>query len=149
MEAGTTVLFVEDDPELRDAVAAELAEAGFEVLTAATGEDAMLLLRERAGAIHWLFTDLRLPGIVDGWRVADEFRFSYPLRPVIFATGAVREMPRDLNDSLFLRKPYRVRDVIRALAELSAGWHGCADEAEALSRAKAAPLASSLSWSPL
>jgi CheY-like chemotaxis protein len=148
-EREARVLFVEDDPELLDVIAAELEDAGFAVVTAGSGEAALAVLHERAHAIDWLFTDIRLPGLIDGWRVADEFRMSHPLRPVIFATGAAQERPRDLFDSLFLRKPYRSSDVVRAFRALREGWRACPDEYEALRRLKAAPLASSLSWQPV
>ncbi len=142
-----SVLFVEDDADLRDVISAELELAGFHVIVAETGEEAMAVLREREGSVDWLFTDIRLPGLIDGWRVADEFRFSHPLRPVVFATGARGERPRDVNDSLFLRKPYRASDVVRAFRALRSGWGACPDEAEALRRLKSAPLEPRLSWS--
>ena len=143
-----TVLFVEDEPELRDVIAFELEHAGFRVLTAGTGEEALEILRDRPGGIDWLFTDIRLPGLIDGWRVADEFRFTYPLRPVVFATGAIRERPRDMIDSLFLRKPYRACEVVEAFGLLRDGWFSCGDDIEALRQIKGLPLGPKLSWAP-
>ena len=141
-----TVLFVEDEAELRLPVLCSLERSGFRVLTATTGEEALDTLRSRAGQVDWLFTDIRLPGLIDGWRVADEFRFSHPLRPVIFATGAAAERPRDVNESLFLRKPYAVSDVVRAFQLLNASWTACGDAAEALSSIRSLPFGSRLSW---
>jgi hypothetical protein len=57
--------------------------------------------------------------------VADEFRFTYPLRPVVFATGDTASRPRGTADSIFLRKPYRVSQVVESFRRLEAGWsHG-------------------------
>jgi CheY-like chemotaxis protein len=143
-----TVLFVEDEAELRDVIAYELEHAGFRVVTAATGEEALETLRARPGAIDWLFTDIRLPGLIDGWRVADEFRFTYPLRPVVFATGAIQERPRGMIDSLFLRKPYRASEVVESFGLLRDGWFSCGDDIEALRLIKERPLGPKLSWTP-
>ncbi|WP_210247591.1 response regulator [Salinarimonas soli] len=129
-----TVLFVEDSDLLRQVVSEELSEAGFRVLEAASGEDALAVLRERVGQIDWLFTDIRLPGPIDGWRVADEFRFTYPLRPVIFASGDTASRPRAYGDSLFLRKPYRVSEVVESVRSLQAGWTHAEIEIAALRR---------------
>ncbi len=143
MRAGSpTVLFVEDSDLLRQVVADELAEAGFEVLQASTGEEALAILRQRPGDVHWLFTDIRLPGAIDGWRVADEFRFSYPLRPVVFASGDLESCPRAYGDSVFLRKPYRVAEVVDSFRRLAAGWHHADLEVAALRRIGVSPLIS-------
>jgi CheY-like chemotaxis protein len=133
-----TVLFVEDSELLRQVVAEELAEAGFRVLEASTGEDALTTLRDHAGAIDWLFTDIRLPGPIDGWRVADEFRFTYPLRPVIFASGDTTSAPRAYGDSFFLRKPYRVSEVVECVRSLASGWTHADIEIAALRRLRPA-----------
>ncbi len=134
-----SVLFVEDTDLLRQVVAEELAEAGFEVIEAATGEDALAILRERRGRIDWLFTDIRLPGPIDGWRVADEFRFTYPLRPVVFATGDTQSRPRSYEDSVLLRKPYRVGEAVESFRRLQAGWTFAPLEIAALRRLGIAP----------
>ena len=129
-----TVLFVEDSDLLRLVVAEELAEAGFRVIEASTGEAALTALRDHVGGIDWLFTDIRLPGPIDGWRVADEFRFTYPLRPVIFASGDTASVPRAYGDSVFLRKPYRVSEVVACVRSLASGWSHADIEIAALRR---------------
>lgn len=134
MPSVATVLFVEDVDLLRRVVADELTEAGFEVVEAATGEEAIAALRAMAGRIDWLFTDIRLPGPIDGWRVADEFRFTFPLRPVVFASGDAASRPRAYGDSVFLRKPYRVDEVVESFRRLQAGWRHMDIEVAALQR---------------
>lgn len=130
---------MEDDADLRDVISAELELAGFHVVVAETGEEAMDVLREREGAIDWLFTDIRLPGLIDGWRVADEFRFTYPLRPVVFATGDTQSRPRSYEDSVFLRKPYRVGEAVESFRRLQAGWTFAPLEVAALRRLGVSP----------
>ena len=79
--SGPCVLVVEDNETLLETITAVFEKQGLSVLSATTGEDALALLRERGAAVDWLFTDVRLPGGIDGWRVAEEFRFAHPFRP--------------------------------------------------------------------
>lgn len=114
------VLLVEDEPLLRQTVAESLEDEGYSVLEAGTGEEALQLIRLHAGHIDWLMTDIRLPGPLDGWHVAFEFRFVHPLRPVIYVTGYAPPMPPMVSGSVFLRKPYDVAHVKAALRDLTA-----------------------------
>lgn len=114
------VLLVEDEPLLRQTVAESPEDEGCSVLEAGTGEEALQLIRLHAGHIDWLMTDVRLPGPLDGWHVAFEFRFVHPLRPVIYVTGYAPPMPRMVSGSVFLRKPYDVTHATAALRELTA-----------------------------
>ncbi|MGF3026362.1 hypothetical protein ACQVP2_26510 [Methylobacterium aquaticum] len=47
------------------------AQHGVATLTASSGEAALALLRQHGERINWLLTDIRLPGAVDGWAVAE------------------------------------------------------------------------------
>ena len=80
----THVLLVEDEAPLRQAVAERLADHGFEVVQADSGERALEELAEFAFDI--LITDLRLPGI-DGVRVIDAAVERYPDIIAIVVTG--------------------------------------------------------------
>ena len=64
------VLFVEDEPLVRESVIPELEDAGFEVITAENGDDASCILRE-IGRIDLLLTDIRMPGRINGWDLAE------------------------------------------------------------------------------
>lgn len=119
--AAKTILVVEDDRLVQDILVAELREAGFDVVVAGTGEDALAILRDRWQTIDGLFADIRLPGVIDGWRVADEFRFSHPLRPVVYASASPSEQPRPVAHSLFIRKPCRPSEIVDAFISLSQG----------------------------
>ena len=114
-----TVLVVEDEVLIREVLTTDLEDAGYRVLEAETGERALSLLRIWQDKIDWLFTDIRLPGAIDGWRLAEEFRLSHPLRPVVYATAFSEEWPQQVPGSIFLRKPYRPAQVVAAFRRLS------------------------------
>ena len=81
-----TVLVVEDEPLILDMISQELAEQGFAVLEAETGEAALSII-ESGQTVDVLFTDMRLPGELDGWQLAATAREAKPELPVIYATG--------------------------------------------------------------
>ena len=113
---GPSVLVVEDDHLVADAVIWELEDAGYRVLTAISGEAALDILRARH--VDLLFTDIRLQEGMDGWRLAEEARKLRPDLPVIYTTGYTVEQPRLVPGSLFLHKPYRPSAVVDAAAKL-------------------------------
>jgi CheY-like chemotaxis protein len=116
----TTILVVEDEAVVRELLVTELEEVGYKVIAVDSGEKALSILQDRKQEIDWLFTDIRLPGVIDGWRVADEFRLNHPLRPVVYATGYSPEEPRQLHGSFFFRKPYRPSQIVAAFHRLNA-----------------------------
>jgi two-component system, OmpR family, response regulator len=87
-------------------------------------------IKDRAPTIDWLFTDIRLPGCIDGWRVADEFRLTHPFRPVVYATAyAPGETRPQLHGSLIFRKPYRPAEIVAAFRRLSTELQGATTNA--------------------
>jgi two-component system, OmpR family, response regulator len=114
-----TVLIVEDEILVRESLASHLDDAGFQVLQAEDGEHASSLLRTAQDRIDWLFTDIRLPGGIDGWRLAEEFRRAHPFRPVVYATAFREEWPQQVPGSIFLRKPYLPAQVVAAFRRLT------------------------------
>ena len=94
-----------------------LAEAGYRAPVVTTGEEALTLLRN-GEAIDLLFTDIRLPGGLDGWRLAEVARSLRPGLPVVYASGYSIQQPRDVAGSVFLTKPYRPSALLRAIAGL-------------------------------
>ena len=124
----TTILVVEDEAVVRDLLVEELRDVGYEVVAVEAGEPALAILRDRQHEIDWLFTDIRLPGVIDGWRVADEFRLTHPFRPVVYATAYAPEQARQLQGSYFFRKPYQPAQIVAAFRRLSADLQWRADE---------------------
>ncbi|MCP3395534.1 response regulator [Bradyrhizobium sp. CCGB12] len=65
-----------------------------------------------------LVTDVRLPGNVDGWQIAERCRESDPALPVIYATGYSPVAPPPGPGNRILNKPYHPDEVIRMVREL-------------------------------
>jgi PAS domain S-box-containing protein len=84
-----TILFVEDNDLLLASVAAMLREQGYRVLTAPDAEVALQLL-DAAQDVRLLFTDVGLPGGMNGRQLADEARYRRPDLLVLFTTGYTR-----------------------------------------------------------
>ena len=125
----TTILVVEDETPVRDLIVAELQDVGYNVVALDAGEPALAILQDRKQDIDWLFTDIRLPGVIDGWRVADEFRLTHPFRPVVYATAYSAEQAKHhLQGSYFFRKPYQPSQIVGAFRRLSADFQGRASK---------------------
>lgn len=105
------VLIVEDEGLLRELAVDEFCDAGYAVEQAANAEEALTILKHGA-AFDVLFTDVRMPGSLDGWelgRIAGEIQ---PDIRVIYATG-YSETTRSLSETEhFLQKPYRCENVL-------------------------------------
>ena len=128
----TTILVVEDEALARELLVTELQDVGYDVIAVDAGEQALAILRDREREIDWLFTDIRLPGVIDGWRVADEFRLNHPFRPVVYATAYAPEQARQqLQGSYFFRKPYRPSQIVAAFRRLSADLQWRTSDSEA------------------
>jgi len=84
--AGERILVVEDEAPVRELVAAALQESGYAVEQAADAEVALQIL-ERGAPIDLLFTDIAMPGRLNGVELALEARRMRPGLPVLFATG--------------------------------------------------------------
>jgi CheY-like chemotaxis protein len=112
-----TILVVEDDILVRSFVVEELADAGYDILEADNGEVAAELAVHRAFDV--LFTDIRLPGAIDGWDLAKLVRGIRPSMPVIYATGYTSTRAQQLPGTVFLMKPYRPVELLHAIATLA------------------------------
>lgn len=114
-----TILLVEDDELVRRFAETQLRKLGYSVLTANNGPEALAILRERNG-IDLLFTDILMPGGVNGFELADTARLSRPGLRVLFTTGfsdhIIAEHDRSDRD-VFLRKPYRRAELVHKLRE--------------------------------
>src|SRR4051794_32150264 len=94
------VLVVEDDAVTREVLVQLLRMAGFDALSAASGQQGLVLLRKHRDEIGWLFTEFEMPGLICGVMLADEFYRSQPSRPVVFAYAhAARTRSRRLSPS--------------------------------------------------
>src|SRR5579862_5853365 len=116
-EATQHLLLVDDEVGFRTAIAERLAERGFHVEQAASGEEALHRLNDFAFDI--LITDLRLPG-VDGRQVLDEAFSRYPdiIAIVITGFGTVREAVEvtQLGAEGFITKPFQFEELQHELS---------------------------------
>ena len=114
------ILLVEDNEEVRDHVSAMLSGLGYDVLSASGGQEALELL-ERAGEIDLLFTDVMMPGGMNGREVAVAARRTRPGLKVLFtsgyAEGALQRDGRLEPGVLLLAKPFRKRDLAQKVRE--------------------------------
>lgn len=113
----TTVLLVEDELLVRELASEDLADAGFDVTAANDGDEAMGHLRD-GRQFDLLFTDIRMPGSIDGWQLAEHAKAMLPDLKVIYATG-LGEAANDLSsDERYVRKPYSLTDLLKVLGDL-------------------------------
>jgi CheY-like chemotaxis protein len=112
------VLIVEDDPLQRQLAVEVVEDAGFVALEAADAGEAVVLLETRSD-IAVLFTDINMPGSMDGLKLAHAVRDRWPPIKIIVASGHVRLQVSDLpSNSTFLLKPYRGAAVVAQLRSL-------------------------------
>jgi CheY-like chemotaxis protein len=113
------ILIVEDEFLLRMDSADMISEAGFEVVQAANADEAIAILTARTD-IHVVFTDIQMPGSMDGLKLARFVRDRWPPIKIVATSGHVRVGDDDLPaGSVFLHKPYRGDEIIGALRELT------------------------------
>jgi CheY-like chemotaxis protein len=110
------ILVVEDHLGVRDFIADHLRDAGYIVLEAASGEEAIAMLRAaHFPPISVVFTDIQLGGSVTGWDVAEAFRKARPDIPVIYTSGLLQSHTRQVPGSTFLPKPYLPSDIVELI----------------------------------
>jgi CheY-like chemotaxis protein len=108
-----TVLVVEDETLIRELVAEELEEAGYAVIVANNAHQAIAILEARQD-IHLVFTDIDMPGSMDGLKLAAAVRDRWPPVHIIITTGKVRPLEIPAN-ALFIPKPYVTKNVVAAM----------------------------------
>jgi two-component system, response regulator PdtaR len=114
------VLVVEDDFLLRTLAVEVVEEAGFVALEARDADEAVALLESRAD-ISLLFTDIDMPGSMDGLKLAHAVRGRWPPIKILVVSGKVRLEPSQLpSNGRFVPKPYRVEAMVEELRSLVA-----------------------------
>jgi CheY-like chemotaxis protein len=113
-----TVLVVEDEGIVRLDAAESLRDAGFEVLEAADATEALTAFEEH-DEIGVLFTDIDIPGGIDGLELARRVHRRRPKVRLLLTSGAVKIEPADIPDSgAFVRKPYSAEAVARTIRRM-------------------------------
>lgn len=112
------VLIVEDDPLLRMLAVEVVEEAGFVALEAGNADEAVALLESRLD-ISLLFTDIEMPGSMDGLKLARAVRDRWPPIKILIVSGKVRLQPSELpSNSCFVGKPYQTAAMVAELRSL-------------------------------
>jgi CheY-like chemotaxis protein len=120
----TCVLVVEDEILISNLIAEVLADSGFAVHTTASAEEALAYVKSH-NDVDVLFTDINLPGGMDGSTLAERVREQRPDLPIVYCSG--RYSPSALAPpvprSIFLKKPYDLADVCTLLERLTSPSH--------------------------
>jgi two-component system, response regulator PdtaR len=118
-EGPPVVLVVEDEPLVRMMAADELEEAGFHVLEAANADVALAVLEARSDEVHVLFTDVDMPGSMDGMALAEQVHQRWPHTWLLISSGYARLHPGEIPDhGHFVPKPYRSDTLVQHIAEM-------------------------------
>jgi two-component system, response regulator PdtaR len=114
------VLIVEDNFLLRMDAMQIIGDAGFDVVEARDADEAIEILEARPD-IHVVFTDIQMPGSMDGLRLASFVKGRWPPIKIVATSGFVNVGGADLPEgSRFLPKPYRPDQILLTLRELTA-----------------------------
>jgi CheY-like chemotaxis protein len=84
------ILIVESNSVFRERIAQDLQARNYDTVTVESGVQALLLLRDRGHSIDWLYSRASLPGLIDGWILADEYHDSHPNRAAVIAASSTR-----------------------------------------------------------
>ena len=109
------VLIVDDEPLLRLMNADVLTEAGFDVIEASNADEALVLLDQNRD-VRVVFTDVEMPGQIDGFALADRIGRSFPDIGVVVTSG--RRLPSPTFNTVsqrFVSKPYSVDHVVQLI----------------------------------
>jgi CheY-like chemotaxis protein len=115
------VLIVEDEYLLRMNAVDMIADAGYDVVEAADADQAIEILESRRD-ITVVFTDIQMPGSMDGLKLARAVRGRWPPIKIVATSGHVGVRETDLPEGgRFLSKPYSPEQVAGLLHELVGG----------------------------
>ncbi len=113
------VLIVEDEPLIRMEAVYMMEDAGFRTFDAASAQDALALF-DAHDDIGILFTDINMPGSMDGLQLAKIVHERRPEVSIMIASGAFDVEKLDLpKGACFFPKPYVTHQIMQALAQIS------------------------------
>ncbi|WP_204165495.1 response regulator [Methylobacterium sp. 17Sr1-1] len=112
-------LVVDDDPLIRMNAAEMLADAGFQTLEASHVEEALNVLHQHHPAIVLLFTDVQMPGALDGFALARHTAAHWPHISIVVASGRAQPGPDDMPEGArFVGKPFSAEVVFHHLKQV-------------------------------
>ena len=113
----TRVLVIEDEVFIRLDVSDELRRAGFEVIEMNTADDALVFL-DGGEHVDVVFTDVKLPGRLDGIALAEKTREGRPLMRFVITSGDLDKRGAAILLGEFVPKPYAPKDIVTLIAAL-------------------------------
>lgn len=113
--ASMSVLFVEDDTLVRESVVPALEKGGFKVISANNADDAIAVL-DAGTTVNIVFSDIVMPGSMNGVELAEVIRTRFPQIRVVLATGYSEERV-SIPGVQVLPKPYDVTNAMRVMLE--------------------------------
>jgi PAS domain S-box-containing protein len=126
--AGGRIIVVEDEHSVRRIAVEVLRNAGYDVIDAGSGPEALKVLEEN-GAVDLLFTDIRMPEGMSGLQLARKVKERWPGTPVLYTSGyfeeSLSEDDRLPEDATLLSKPYESSQLLEAVRLFLANDQGC------------------------
>ena len=122
------VLVVEDEAPIRMLLAEAVVDAGFKVIEAEHGVKALQLLKAHAMQIHVLFTDVHMPGEINGIDLVKHVSGTWPWLRMMVTSGRAMPSNQELPDGCrFIAKPYRLGAVAQHLHDMMHDHPGLPD----------------------
>ena len=112
-----TVLVVEDEALVRMPIAEYLRDCGFHVLEAANANEAIGLVGS-GDRVDVVFSDVRMPGGMDGFGLARWVRAHHPKLPVLLTSGYTTSLSGELTGVKLIEKPYSQSQVLNRIRAL-------------------------------
>ena len=112
------ILVVEDEILIRATALEMVEQAGFEAISACDADEAIRILESR-NDIRAVFTDVQMPGSMDGLKLAQAVKRRWPPVALIVTSGRHLPQPGDLPEGgRFLSKPYQAKDLSTVLHQV-------------------------------
>jgi signal transduction histidine kinase/CheY-like chemotaxis protein len=127
------IMLVDDDPQVREVIAATLREAGYRVIACADGAEAVASFRERRREVALVISDAVMPRM-GGIALYDALAAERPNLPFLVCSGYSRSLPPNFFDDprrAFIAKPFARAELLRQVAELIASGRAVISEAAA------------------
>ena len=113
------ILLVEDNEQVRAVAVEQLTSLGYCVVETENGDTALALLEKKSGEFDLVFSDMTMPGLVDGFELAQLVLERWPSKKVLLTSGFSGGVGDKLEEQAMgvtvIRKPYRKADLARAV----------------------------------
>ena len=115
-----TILIVEDEVLIRACLADFLQDKGFKVLEAGSADDAVEIIKTADASIDLIFSDVMMPGKLNGFGLAQWVRAVHPDLPIILTSGHAKSVADAVKrcGTVAMPKPYDLDDVVGQIRKL-------------------------------